>query len=64
MIKVLEKGIISEPELIDFIRGYRKLVDAKIMSETSFGVVIENLGIKRTKKGGYKIDENSTYYLI
>lgn len=63
MVKVLEKGMISEPELIDFIRGYKKLVDAKIMSEPNFDVVIENLGIKRTKKGGYKIDENSTYYL-
>ncbi len=64
MIKVLEKGIVSEPELIEFIRVYKKLTDAKILSETSFEVLVENyLGIQRTKKGGYKIDENSTYYL-
>jgi len=63
MIKVLEKGHISEPELIDFIIGYKKLVKAGVMSETNFQIVMKNLGIKITKKGGYKLDENSTYYL-
>ena len=63
MVKVIERGHISEPELIDFIVGYKKLVKAKLMSETNFQIVMENLGIKITKKGGYKLDENSTYYL-
>ena len=63
MVKVLEKGLISEPELVDFIVGYKKLVEAGVMSETNFQIVMENLGIKITKKGGYKLDENSTYYL-
>ena len=63
MVKVVEKGHISEPELIDFIVGYKKLVKAGVMSETNFQIVMENLGIKITKKGGYKLDENSTYYL-
>ena len=63
MVKVIERGHISEPELIDFIVGYKKLVKANLMSETNFQIVMENLGIKITKKGGYKLDENSAYYL-
>ena len=63
MVKVIEKGHISEPELVDFIVGYKKLVGAGVMSETNFQIVMENLGVKITKKGGYKLDENSTYYL-
>ena len=31
MIPVIEKGFISEPELIDFILGYKKLVKANIV---------------------------------
>ena len=63
MVKVLEKGHISEPELVDFIVGYKRLVEAGVMSETNFQIVMENLGIKINKKGGYKLDENSTYYI-
>ena len=63
MIPVIEKGIISEPELMDFILGYKKLVKANIMSETNFQVVMENLGIQIGDKGEIILDENNTYIL-
>lgn len=63
MIQVIEKGIISEPELMDFILGYKKLVKANVMSETNFQVVMENLGIQIGDKGEIILDENNTYIL-
>jgi len=32
MIQVIEKGIISEHELMDFIHGYEILVEADVLS--------------------------------
>jgi hypothetical protein len=63
MIKVIENGIVSEPELVDFIVAYKKMVDAGIMKETSFVAAIKKLGIVITKNGGYQFDKDSTYYL-
>ena len=63
MIPVIEKGIISEPELIDFIMGYKKLVKANIMSETNFQNVMEGLGITIGEKGEIIFDENNIYTL-
>ena len=63
MIPVIEKGHISEPELMDFILGYKKLVNANFMSETNFQVVMENLGIKFGENGEIILDENNIYTL-
>ena len=63
MIPVIEKGHISEPELMDFILGYKKLVNANFMSETNFQVVMENLGIKFGENGEIILDENNVYTL-
>ena len=63
MIPVIEKGIISEPELMDFILGYKKLVKANVMSETNFQVVMENLGIQFGDNGEIILDENKIYTL-
>ena len=63
MIRVIEKGIISEPELMDFIMGYKKLVKGKVMSETNFQVVMENLGIQFGDNGEIILDENNVYTL-
>ena len=63
MIPVIEKGIISEPELMDFIMGYKKLVKTNIMSETNFRVVMENLGIQIGENGEIILDENNIYTL-
>ena len=63
MIPVIEKGIISEPELIDFIMGYKKLVKANIMSETSFRNMLEGLGITIGYKDEIFLDENNIYTL-
>ncbi len=63
MIPVIEKGIISEPELIDFIMGYKKLVKANIMSETNFQNVMEGLGITIGHKDEIFFDENNIYTL-
>ena len=59
MIPVIEKGIISEPELMDFILGYKKLVKGNIMSETNFQIVMEGLGIKFGDNGEIILDENN-----
>ena len=61
MIPVIEKGIISEPELMDFILGYKKLVN--VMSETNFLNVMEGLGIQIGYKGEIILDENNLYIL-
>lgn len=63
MIQVIEKGIISEPELMDFILGYKKLVKSNVMSETNLQIVMENLGIQIGDKGEIILDENNTYIL-
>ena len=63
MIPVIEKGIISEPELIDFIMGYKKLVDANIMSEANFQNLLEGLGITIGYKNEIFLDENNIYTL-
>ncbi len=63
MIPVIEKGIISEPELMDFILGYKKLVKGNIMSETNFQIVMEGLGIKFGENGEIILDENNVYTL-
>ena len=63
MIPVIEKGIISEPELMDFILGYKKLVKANVMSETNFQIVMEGLGIQFGENGEIILDENNIYIL-
>ena len=63
MIPVLEKRLISEPELIDFIIGYKKLVKANVMSETNFLIVMEGLGITIGENGEIILDENTMYTL-
>ena len=63
MIPVIDKGIISEPELMDFILGYKKLVKANVMSETNFQIVMEGLGIKFGENGEIILDENNVYTL-
>ena len=63
MIPVIEKGIISEPELMDFILGYKKLVKGNIMSETNFQIVMEGLGIQFGDNGEIILDENNIYTL-
>ena len=63
MIPVIEKGIISEPELIDFILGYKKLVKANVMSETNFLNFMEGLGIQIGDNGDIILDENNVYTL-
>ena len=63
MIPVIEKGIISEPELMDFILGYKKLVKANLMSETNFLIVMESLRIQIGEKGEIILDENNIYTL-
>ena len=63
MIPVIEKGIISEPELMDFILGYKKLVKANLMSETNFLNVMEGLRIQIGGKGEIILDENNIYTL-
>ena len=63
MIPVIEKGIISEPELIEFIMGYKKLVKANLMSETNFLNVMEGLGIQIGDNGDIILDENNVYTL-
>ena len=63
MIQVIEQGQISEPELIDFILGYQKLVKANVMSEFSFLNVMAGLGIDIGLKGEIILDENNIYML-
>jgi hypothetical protein len=63
MIQVIENGIISEPELMDFVMGYQKLVKAKMVSELSFLNLMEDLGIEFGLNDEIILDENNIYIL-
>ena len=63
MIDVIENGIISEPELVDFVFAYQKLVKAKMVSELSFLNLMEDLGIEFGLNDEIILDENNIYIL-
>lgn len=63
MIQVIENGFISEPELVDFIVGFKKLVKGGVLFEGSFKTVMENLEIKIGENGEIILDENNIYIL-
>ena len=63
MIQVIENGIISEPELVDFVFAYQKLVNAKMVSELSFLNLMEDLGIEFGINDEIILDENNIYIL-
>ena len=56
--KMIEKGMVNEIELIEFIRTLRKLSDGKLMDKKNVKMVLKHFGIKK-KKTFLKLDEGT-----
>ena len=54
---------ISEPEIIDLISSYRKMVKAGILKEKGFVKLLIKLGIDRPSDNQFILDENKVYTL-
>lgn len=58
--ELLETSQIGEPEIVDLIHSYYKLVTAELFTQEEFDTVLERLGI--TQNGNVFIfNENITY---
>ena len=58
--ELLETSQIGEPEIVDLIHSYYKLVTAKLFTQEEFNTVLERLGI--TQNGNVFIfNEDMTY---
>ena len=54
---------ISEPEIIDLISSYRKMVKAGILKEKGFDKLLGKLGIDRPSENQFILDEHTVYTL-
>lgn len=53
--EMIDNGIISEIELVDFIRTLKKLTHNNFMDKRNVGMVTEHFGMKK-KKGWIKLE--------
>jgi len=63
MTQSLRDQQISEPEIIDLISSYRKMVKAGILKEKGFVKLLIKLGIDRPSDNQFILDENKVYTL-
>jgi hypothetical protein len=63
LTEVLMDQQISEPEIIELISSYRKLVKAGVLTEESFISLLFNLGVKTLTENEFTIDEDTVYTL-
>lgn len=56
--KMIEKGTLTEIELIDFIRTLKKLSDDKFMDKRNVKMVLKHFGMKK-KKTWIKLDKGT-----
>jgi len=63
MTQSLKDQQISEPEIIDLISSYRKMVKAGILKEKSFDKLLGKLGIDRPSENQFILDESTVYTL-
>lgn len=60
LIELLETQQISEPEIVDLLNSYYKLVKVKFFTQEEFNVVLGKLGI--TQEGNvFTFNENMSY---
>jgi hypothetical protein len=63
MTEVLMDQQISEPEIIELISSYQKLVKVGVLTEESFITLLFNLGVKTLTENEFTIDEDTVYTL-
>lgn len=56
--KMIEKGTVSEMELIDFIRTLKKLSENDFMDKRNVKMVLKHFGMKK-KKTWIKLDKGT-----
>jgi len=61
MTQSLRDQQISEPEIIDLISSYRKMVKAGILKEKGFVKLLLKMGIDRPSDNQFILDENNVY---
>ena len=54
---------ISEPEVMDVVLGYHKLVKLGMLNETDFEILQMTLGIFEVSPGVFSLNEDETYTL-
>lgn len=54
---------ISEPEVMEVVLGYNKLVKLGILDQGDFTNLLYCLGIIEIEEGVFSINENETYHL-
>ena len=61
MTQSLRDQQISEPEIIDLISSYQKMVKAGILKEKGFVKLLLKMGIDRPSDNQFILDENKVY---
>lgn len=61
--ELIENEQISEPEVMDVVLGYNKLVKFGICNETDFNKFLSILGIDKVNENTFSTNENETYYI-
>ena len=61
IMQALKDEQISEPEIIDLISSYQKMVKAGILKEKGFVKLLIKLGIDRPSDNQFILDENKVY---
>jgi len=56
--QMIGDGVISEMEVVDFIRTLKKLSNGKLMEKRNVKMVIKHFGMKK-KKGWLKIEKGN-----
>jgi hypothetical protein len=56
--KMIGDGVISEMEVVDFIRTLKKLSNGKLMDKRNVKMVVKHFGMKK-KKGWLKIEKGN-----
>jgi hypothetical protein len=56
--QMIGDGVISEMEVVDFIRTLKKLSNGKLMDKRNVKMVVKHLGMKK-KKGWLKIEKGN-----
>lgn len=54
---------ISEPEVLDVVLGYNKLVKLGICNEEDFSNLLSKLGVDKVDENTFSTNENETYYI-
>jgi hypothetical protein len=61
--ELIENEQISEPEVMDVVLGYHKLVKLGVCAINDFNKLLSTLGIDKVDENTFSTNENETYYI-